>query len=121
MPNEKRQAPRAPVSIRIDYATVDQFFWDFASNINAGGVFVESNNPLDVGEIVQIKFYLPNLDSPIETKGEVVWVGIGESSEDGDEPSFGKPGMGIYFKDLDEKNKKAINQLVNKLKKESKT
>ncbi len=100
---------------------MDQFFWDFAANINEGGVFVESNNPLNVGETVQIKFFLPNLDSPIETRGEVVWVGIGESSEDGDEPSFGKPGMGIHFKDLDKKNKEAINQLVNKLKKESGT
>jgi type IV pilus assembly protein PilZ len=115
--SEKRRTPRAPVSIRIDYSTVDQVLWDFASNINTGGVFVESNNPLEVGTLVHVKFYLPDLDSPIETTGEVVWVGIREAEDEDMEGSPGKPGMGIVFKELDSQSKTAINRLVKELRK----
>ncbi|NOY54313.1 MAG: TIGR02266 family protein, partial [Deltaproteobacteria bacterium] len=71
---DQRKSNRVPVSIRIDYSTVDQFFWDFARNINEGGLFVESNHPLPVGTTVQLKFYLPNRDAPLNSTGEVVWV-----------------------------------------------
>jgi uncharacterized protein (TIGR02266 family) len=115
---DKRRYHRAPVSIRIDYSSVDQFFWDFASNINEGGIFVETNKPLEVGAAVQLKFFLPNLESPIETSGEVVWVG----NKDFDDDAVGRPsqttGMGIQFKELGEESKTAINQLIHELRKE---
>jgi len=127
-PTEKRKTARAPVSVRIDYSTVDQIFWDFARNINEGGLFVESNRPLDVGTRVHLKFYLPGLKEPIETSGEVVWVNVSQpSSETSEEkPIHGKmdstqkPGMGIQFIDLKESDKAAINQLVRELRKNQK-
>ncbi|MEK6776696.1 MAG: TIGR02266 family protein [bacterium] len=112
---EKRKALRSPVSIRIDYSTVDQFLWNFASNINEGGLFVESSNPLDVGTVVQLKFYLPNIGSPINATGEVIWTGRNESDSPGEESDPRKQGMGIRFKNLDEQSKAAINHLVKEL------
>jgi len=114
---EKRRTPRAPVSIRIDYSTVEQFLWNFAGNINEGGLFLESSNPLDIGTVVQLKFHLPNLDLPIETTGEVVWVGKNREQAFGEEAGTEKEGMGIQFKDLDESSKAAINLLVKELRK----
>jgi type IV pilus assembly protein PilZ len=114
---EKRRTPRAPVSIRIDYSTVDHLFWDFASNINEGGLFVESNNPLDVGTTVQLKFFLPDLESPIETLGEVVWVGSNAFDSDQEGGSPDSIGMGIQFKEIGEESKQAINLLIKELRK----
>lgn len=120
---DQRRTPRAPVSIRVDYGTVDDFFWDFARNINEEGVFVESNKPLAVGTAVKVKFYLPNLTEPIETMGEVLWVNTGSGQPKGSAPDMGedetadKPGMGIQFKSLDAKGKAAINGLVQELRK----
>ncbi|MDX1764054.1 MAG: TIGR02266 family protein [bacterium] len=120
---DQRRTPRAPVSIRIDYGTVDDFFWDFARNINEEGVFVESNNPLAVGTTVNVKFYLPNLTEPIETTGEVLWVKTDADQRSGSDADMeedgtaGKPGMGIQFKGLDEESKAAINGLVQELRK----
>lgn len=120
---DKRKSHRAPVSIRIDYSTVDQFFWDFAKNINEGGLFVESNRPLPIGTMVELKFYLPNRESPVETSGEVVWVKTSSGGEaytptaDDPEGSTDKPGMGIEFRGLNKTGKEAINNLVKELKK----
>ncbi len=119
---DHRKSDRAPVSIRIDYSTVDEFFWDFARNINEGGLFVESNHPLPIGTRVQLKFYLPNRDAPLNSTGEVVWV---KPLPDPADPSEGgetrgeKPGMGIEFRGLNQEGKEAINRLVRELKKGS--
>jgi len=119
---EKRRSHRAPVSIRIDYSTVDEFFWDFARNINEGGLFVESNHPLPVGTTVQLKFYLPNQDAPLNSTGEVVWVNPPPGKDtpptvEGNGEAVEKPGMGIEFRGLSESGKEAINRLVRELKK----
>lgn len=119
---DKRRSHRAPVSIRIDYSTVDEFFWDFARNINEGGLFVETNHLLPVGTTVQLKFYLPNQDAPLKSTGEVVWVknSPGKDTPPGEEGNGGtveKPGMGIEFRGLNESGKEAINRLVRELKK----
>lgn len=117
---DQRKSHRAPVSIRIDYSTIDEFFWDFARNINEGGLFVESNHPLPVGTTVQLKFYLPSQDAPLNSTGEVVWVKetAGKVSPPaGEGEAVEKPGMGIEFRGLNEAGKEAINQLVRELKK----
>ena len=114
---EKRRSHRTPVSIRIDYSTTDKFLWDFASNINEGGVFVETNKPLGIGTTVHLKFFLPNLENPIETSGEVVWVGSSEISEDDADSAEPKMGMGIQFNELEGESKDAINQLIHELRK----
>ena len=116
-PREKRRSPRAPVSIRIDYSTVDALFWDFARNINEGGVFVETDSPLPVGTKVQLKFYLPGLADPVETQGEVVWVGRGGPGQSDEDQGASRPGMGIQFTELSAENKQAINRLVQELRK----
>ena len=101
--------------MRIDYSTVDSFFWDFARNINEGGLFVETDSPLPVGTLVQLKFYLPGLDAPVETQGEVVWVGRGGETGSHSEDTPARPGMGIQFKELSAESKEAINRLVQTL------
>jgi type IV pilus assembly protein PilZ len=111
MDAEKRRSDRAPVSIRVDYSTVDELFWDFARNINEGGIFVETGSPPPLGTTVRLKFYIPNRDEPIESMGEVVRV----ETEAGAKGS--RPGMGIEFRGLDRQAKEAINSLVRELRK----
>ena len=42
-------AERTDLLVRVDYQTVDEFFSEFARNINEGGVFVESDTPHPLG------------------------------------------------------------------------
>jgi type IV pilus assembly protein PilZ len=104
---ERRLSPRAPVTVRVDYATVDAMFSEFARNINEGGLFIESETPLDLDEQVQLQFRLPGVDDPLKVGGRVAWV-----REPGSE---GPPGMGVEFENLDADARLRIDELVQAL------
>jgi type IV pilus assembly protein PilZ len=98
---DQRRSARAPLEIRVDYSTVDALFCDFTSNINEGGLFIETSDPCPVDTVVKLQFRLPGIENPVRTRGRVVWVGQ-------DEPS----GMGIEFEDLDAAARARINHAV---------
>jgi uncharacterized protein (TIGR02266 family) len=98
---DQRRSTRAPLEIRVDYSTVDALFSDFTSNINEGGLFIETPDPCPVDTMVQRKFRLPGVEEPIRTSGRVVWIGQGEPA-----------GMGIEFEDLDAAARARINHAV---------
>jgi type IV pilus assembly protein PilZ len=94
--------------VRVTYRTVDELFSEFARNINEGGIFIETENPQDLGSTVPIQFKLPGNDVPIEVVGTVIRI------TDGSQPG-GPPGMGIEFGDLGEEVRQQINELVRQL------
>jgi len=104
---ERRRALRAPVTVRVEYATVDAFFSEFSRNINEGGMFVESEQPLELEEIVSLQFRLPGSDETLKVRGRVAHVSRGEGGE--------PPGMGIEFDGLSPKDRATINQVVRAL------
>jgi len=104
---ERRRTERADLVVRVDYQTVDEFFSEFARNINEGGLFVESETPHPLGTRVDLQFQLPGSDEPAQVTGTVVRTSPGSA----DEPS----GMGIVFDDLDRQTRQRIDQLVRRL------
>jgi len=104
---ERRQAERADLVVRVDYQTVDEFFSEFARNINEGGLFVETETPHPLGTPVDLQFKLPGSADPIQVSGSVVRTAPGSA----DEPS----GMGIAFGELDTDTRQRINDLVRRL------
>jgi len=104
---ERRRADRADLVVRVDYQTVDEFFSEFARNINEGGLFVESETPHPLGTRVDLQFQLPGSDEPVQVSGAVVRTSPGSA----DEP----PGMGIVFDDLDSQTRQRIDELVRRL------
>ena len=98
---ERRRSPRTPVTVRIHYATVDALFTEFTRNVNEGGLFVETDEPLELDEVVVLRFTLPGSDALIQAHGSVVRI---EES-----------GMGIEFEKLDGSAHEAIDVLVREL------
>lgn len=104
---ERRKTSREDLTVRVEYATVDELFSDFARNINEGGIFVESDDPQALGTEVGLQFRLPGSEEPIEARGLVVHVSDG--SQDG------MRGMGIEFGELDAETRLRVNDLVRAL------
>jgi len=105
---ERRRSDRVELLVRVDYKTVDELFSEFARNINEGGVFVETDNPPEVGSSVALQFQIPGSNEPIQVMGRVVRLST-------DDPSEG-PGMGIEFEDLNSQSRDLINDLIRNLK-----
>jgi type IV pilus assembly protein PilZ len=104
---ERRLSERAPVTVRVDYSTVDAMFSEFTRNINEGGLFIESETPLTLDEQVHLQFRLPGIEDPFKLSGRVAWVREGGVD--------GPPGMGVEFESLDEEARQRIDELVQGL------
>jgi uncharacterized protein (TIGR02266 family) len=73
-------------------------------NLSVGGVYVESERTLDPGVQVEMKVNLGDGGSPLQARGEVVWVQPrGEDT---------RAGMAVRFLGLDEMSSRRIARLV---------
>jgi uncharacterized protein (TIGR02266 family) len=104
---DRRHAERAQITVRIDYATVDEMFSEFTRDINEGGLFIETEKPHQPGTEVSMQFHLPGSADALQTIGRVVRVSSGV---------VGSPaGMGIEFDELTSDDRVKIDQIVRAL------
>jgi uncharacterized protein (TIGR02266 family) len=101
---DRRRAGRAAVTVRIDYATVDEMFSEFTRDINEGGLFIKTEKPHQPGTEVSMQFHLPGSSQVLQTIGRVVRVSSGASGV--------PPGMGIEFDELTAEDRRKIDQIV---------
>jgi uncharacterized protein (TIGR02266 family) len=108
--DDRRRGGRAGVTVRIDYATVDEMFSEFTRDINAGGLFIETEKPHQAGTEVTMQFHLPGSQEILRTIGRVVRVSGGD---------VGTPaGMGIEFDELTSDDRAKIDLIVRALRSE---
>ncbi len=104
---ERRRSRRTDLLVRVDYATVDELFSEFTRDINAGGLFIETEKPRPAGTVVSMYFNLPGSDEPVQTQGRVVRISPGGGD--------GPPGMGIEFDHLSQDARTRIDALIRAL------
>jgi len=73
-PEERRTFPRHFVRILVDFSSTDSFLYDYSNDLSEGGVFIQTTNPLEPGEQMNLRFTLPGTDRLFQLKGEVAWV-----------------------------------------------
>ena len=103
---ERRRSARAPIVVRIEYATVDALFSDFTRNINEGGVFIETDAPAELDSLVHLRFRLPGEREPVKASGRVAWIASGEGE---------RSGMGVEFENLTDTDRARIDGLIHRL------
>lgn len=106
-----RAHPRAPLAIKVRYATQDgKQFESITGGIGGGGLFIESGAPLPVGSEMTVEFSLP--DRPLErmkAKARVAWV------RKKPERYILFPGMGVQFTDIPSQARQQVMDLVTAL------
>lgn len=95
---ESRRDCRKPYFIPVDYATTDRLYQEFIFNISAGGVYIETRQPLPVGQKISLTFALPNQPIHIKTTGGVVRTDT--------------KGIGIAFLTIDPAARRLINEAI---------
>jgi len=106
-PPKKRDYPRAPVSIRIQYRAGQKGAKEgFTAIMGGGGLFIDTVSPLPAGTDVSLEFGLPGQAASVHVEGQVVWV-----RAEFDPKGF-SPGMGIQFKTINESDREKIMQFI---------
>ena len=100
---EKRREPRHVIN--REFASVEEFIVEYVSNISRSGAFIRSEEPLEVGTRVALRFtLLMDEIETIEGVGEVVRVVRGGGAE--------ASGMGVVFVELTRHSKALLERLL---------
>lgn len=70
---EKRQHPRVPLLLRIDYPG-EPGLRDATENLSAGGLFIRTSRSIRVGERLPLLVSFPGLLEPLRLEVEVTWA-----------------------------------------------
>ncbi|MFW6087200.1 MAG: PilZ domain-containing protein [Myxococcota bacterium] len=110
-PQDRRNATRAPIELKVEYKRLNSFFADYTRNISRGGTFIRTTKPLSIGTDFNFKLVVPKLEEPLVLRGRVQWV----VQPDEAEKSGRDPGMGIGFIYGSEAERQRIEGIVEKL------
>jgi type IV pilus assembly protein PilZ len=83
------------VTWSVDCESRDTFLYANITNISEFGIFVRTQEPLEVGTRLILRFNPPGSDEPFVLQGQVQWVNAVRMLADNP-----NPGMGIRFVEL---------------------
>ena len=82
--SKEKRAPRKSCRIPVRYSTFGRMYSDQIKNISQGGLFIETQRPIFVGEEVLIELKIEGVNEAFKIKGDVVYAS--------------QSGVGIQFK-----------------------
>ena len=71
--SDQRDSSRVPFILKVDYPD-RQTFSDATENLSKGGLFIQTEQLLQVGQQVPLALSFPGLLDPVEIVGRVAWV-----------------------------------------------
>ena len=107
---ERRAHPRVELRIDVNYGNVGLFHTNSILNISQGGLFIQTDSPLDLGTEIEVTFTLPGSTREIRATGLVVWRHAPTHSK----ISSHTPGMGIKLKRIAAQDLALIREFVEK-------
>ncbi len=103
----RRQSDRVEVAWDVDCETDETFLYASIRNISALGIFVLTQEPLEVGTELTLRFAPPGAPGPFALKGSVQWVNqVRVLSENRN------PGMGITFIDITRSDRERLVRTI---------
>jgi uncharacterized protein (TIGR02266 family) len=99
--SERRENPRVTVELWVEESLGKEVYFQRASNLSTGGLFLEGTLPHAPGTVVRLRFSLPGETEVIETRGEIVNV-----------PGEEGRGMGLQFVGLSDADHARIARFV---------
>jgi uncharacterized protein (TIGR02266 family) len=93
--HDTRRYRRQTLRVLVDYVTDKGVCCDYATTLGAGGMFLETDEPLKPGDTIKARFKLPRGEQIHEVEGRVVWCRAAGAANQ----SNASGGMGIKFLD----------------------
>ena len=93
-PAIKRRFRRRTARVLVDYSAGGEIRCEYATTLGAGGMFIETEEPLQPGSQIKVRFRLPSAGTVHEIEARVAWI---QTPDEADQRRA--PGMGIEFTD----------------------
>jgi type IV pilus assembly protein PilZ len=104
-----REGHRIPIQLLVDYRSGGNYLFDFCKDLGTGGVFIQTDKPLDQGSNVSLTFTIPDSKETLETSGHVIWVQFPNPSD-----ASVTPGMGVQFDEFTSEQRKVMEDFVSR-------
>ncbi len=104
---DKRRYQRASLRTEVDLVSESNLYAGITNNISEGGLFVASEELLQLGTVIDLVFSLPDDGPPLRITGIVRWVR--EDLEAIEAP----PGMGVQFVGLEETARRRLERFIH--------
>ncbi len=104
---DRRNHMRVPMRLRVKFPDMQTLMENYARDISQGGIFIESESPKPLGEIMVLTLVHPDSGEELDLKGEVVRV----SRHDPKTPKS-VSGMAIRFLNMDEEKRDSVNHFL---------
>ena len=106
----ERATPRIGTRMLVHYGVADQqTLHDYSVNIAAGGLFLETAQPLPIETPLTLEFFIPGAAETVRCKGRVAWINTAQSRTKPDLPC----GFGIQFSDMTPRDAQAIREFIH--------
>jgi type IV pilus assembly protein PilZ len=104
-PVSERIHHRVPLCMRVQFRNASSFLVAYSVNLSRGGVFLESDEPLQVGSEIALQVEVPDA-GPVTLTGRVTWRR--------EKPDIDGPvGFGVEFEDMVDILGSLIDQMVS--------
>jgi len=102
---ERRRHVRVKLNQLIQYrfAAFDDFHSEYAADLSESGMFIETDEPRQLGDTISVQFALRNGTRLVECLAKVVRVEPAGAQE---------PGMGVEFIGLDEESLNLLREII---------
>jgi uncharacterized protein (TIGR02266 family) len=108
--SDHRSTVRVPAQLRVRFESLDAVTEQFTTDLSAGGMFVQSDQPPAYGSEVTLAIELPGEEKPIQCRALVVHRVSPEDARNGDGSSARRiSGVGIQFLDADDRFREQID------------
>jgi type IV pilus assembly protein PilZ len=106
--SERRATRRIAMRLAVRFGTVDHLRKEYTTNISAGGMFIRTEHPPAMNEVVQVSLALPGAGAPLDARAMVVHrVTPEEARQRGVDP-----GVGVQFVESDDRFRERIDQII---------
>ncbi len=107
----KRESPRFEASIPVSWRLKDDAgHWSYTFDISNKGLFLQTDEKIDVGTDLHVELTLPILNYKIESDARVCWINHKSTSM---KPGF-PPGIGLEFFGLNEVDCGYLSEYIRK-------
>lgn len=106
----KRKHPRVSVILKVEYETARDFLADYTSNASDTGLFIATENPFEVGDLLEFSISFPGLLAPIRCRAEVRWRRAADQAAD---ERMAGIGVSFLFDSAEQRNR--IKELIMQL------